>query len=170
MSFAHGYDEMNKIKTPPFLKEIGLSEHGRNYVFQGTGKQIFGFMKSRPDLKLRGDPTKGVVIDVYDIALSASQQYQKAVVAAVPGINLIAALVSAFKSSRMKIRLTNGKVAPPVTGAVKVRLQVKTGTPLPDLAEAIAVALAGGGGKASHAMAIGVTVAKTGLKILKAVA
>ncbi len=170
MAFAHGYESMNLIKTPPFLREIGLSEHGLNYVFQGTGKQIFGFMKGKPALKVKGHATRGVVIDVYDIALSASQQYQKAVVAAVPGINLIAALVSAFKSSKIRIRLTNGRVAPPATGAVKVRLQVNTGTSLPDLAEAIAVALAGKGGKASHAMAIGVTVAKTGLKILKAVA
>lgn len=167
----HGYESMNMIKKPPFLQGIGLSQGGNNYHFEGKLGDIIDFMTNvQPTLMVKttnATPADPVCVDIHNIALSGVQEYQKAVVAAVPGANLLGALISAKKDKKVKIILRNGKTSPPVTSLT--RFTVNSPIPLRDLADSIAEVLRGESGKRSKAMNIGVAAAKTGLKVLKSI-
>jgi len=175
----HGYNSMKQIKTPPLLSMIGLSEIGNDYHFQGKLGLILEYMtQTKPALKvestgdLPGSKDK-IIVDINEIALTAVQEYQKAVVSATPGANVVMALRDALKRSKSKpmvVILRNGRTAPPVTAPI--RFEISSPATLAEVAEGIAIALkpskkASGGAAANKAAQVLIAGAKTTVKVLK---
>lgn len=177
----HGYNSMNKITPPPFQKMIGLADGGNDYHFEGKLGLILEFMtKTQPSLKIEATgttpgATDSICVDIYDIPLTAVQEYQKAVVSATPGANVLMALWDAVKSSnlkKVKIILRNARTAAPV--AAQVRFEIGSPATLMDVAGGIAAALkpsksSSAKGKTMQGAQVVVAIGKTTVKVIKTV-
>ena len=173
MALSHGFVDGRTVKQPPLLSTIGLTAIGRDYHFQGTMKQIKSYMDGGgANIGLRVSHNADypnhnwnyLVVDVYDVAISAAAAYQKAVVAAIPGVNILGAIIGAAKGKKVIMKLRYGFTAPPESSShVRVHIELPDGANLSDLAEAL-----DGNRKVSalKLVNIGVGIAKTVVKIL----
>jgi hypothetical protein len=172
----HGYDDYGKLKEPPLLKTIGLTAIGRPYHFQGTLRDIKKFMEGRgstiglrvsilPDTALKHHTWHYLVVDITDVAGSAAEAYQKAVVAAIPGVNILGALAGVLRRKKVIMKLRYGFTAPPQTRShARVHIELpENGSNLGHLAAALDGSRKVTGLKVAN---VGVSVAKTVLKIL----
>lgn len=174
MAMHHGYVDGNKVKQPPLLSTIGLTAIGRPYHFQGTMKEIKAYMEgagSNIGLRVSHNadyPSHNwnyLVVDIYDVAVSATAAYQKAVVAAIPGVNILGAIIAAAKSKKVILKLRYGFTAQPESSShIRVHIELPaTGATLSDLAAALNGNREVSGLKLAN---IGVGIAKTVVKIL----
>eukprot|EP00546_Thalassionema_frauenfeldii_P020674 CAMPEP_0178895342 /NCGR_PEP_ID=MMETSP0786-20121207/534_1 /TAXON_ID=186022 /ORGANISM="Thalassionema frauenfeldii, Strain CCMP 1798" /LENGTH=207 /DNA_ID=CAMNT_0020565563 /DNA_START=33 /DNA_END=653 /DNA_ORIENTATION=+ len=141
---VHGYTDGVQIQPVAFLKTIGLTQKGRDYQFQGKLGDVLKFMKGdATDLTVKchdekkEKPTETLVVDIYDVALTGVEQYQKAIVEQVSGVSLLLKFVEIVGSKKVVIKLRHGVTAPPQTKS-HIRIKVNP-TTLGDLAESIAL-------------------------------
>ena len=173
----HGFvsTDGGRVQQPPLLRTVGLTSTGRPYHFQGKMKDIVKYMNGpgstiglrvTPDRRRYPDHNWSyLVVDIYKVSTSAAEAYRRAVVAAVPGVNILGALISAAKSKKVIIKLRYGFTAPPEnTNHTRIHIELPaTGSSLRNLAMAL------DGSRKVNALSvanIGVSTTKTVIKIL----
>lgn len=170
----HGFDSFGKLEKPAYQTTIGLTSHAPDYVFQGSMKEIKGYMEGRgANLKLKVSLDTNyaahnwhyLIVDISDVAPKAATAYLQAVVAATPGVNVLGALMTAFGSKKIIVRLRYGFTAPPEkTTYTRLHIELPaTGTRLANLAAALDGSRKIAAVKVAN---IGVSIAKTVVKIL----
>lgn len=133
VTMKHGYEQRGQIVQPPYLSTVGLTSTGRPYYFQGTMKEIKAYMEgagSTIGLRVKCDADYSshnwsyLVVDIYDVAPSAAEQFRKAVVSAIPIVNILGALVTAGGNKRVQMKLRYGFTAQPETSS-HVRIHIE---------------------------------------------
>jgi len=172
----HGFVSVDgsQVQQPPLLRTVGLTSTGRPYHFQGKLKDIIKYMSEAgstiglrvtPDNQYRDHNWNYLVVDIYNVSTSGAEVYRKAVVAAVPGVNIIGALMSAAKSKKVIVKLRYGFTAPPETPShTRIHIELPSdGSCLGNLAMAL------DGSRKVTALSVanvGLSVTKTVVKIL----
>lgn len=113
----HGFDNLQGLRESPAQQAIGLTATASDYCFQGKFKEIVDFLEDEENKNKKvtcTSPDSYLVVDIYDIAASAAEEIQKAVIGAIGGaVALLGQALDILKDADVKIMLRHGTTAQP---------------------------------------------------------